>query len=101
MLETLHDIKKMEIERLDLVGGGRNLNNSSSSSKDAGSHRLFRKVMGEDADWTLLAEYPHSQEISVYVDSTLLVGKTYLYTLTALDDDGLESKPAQAVSAKL
>ena len=73
----------------------------NSSSKDAVSHRLFRKVMGEDADWTLLAEYPHSQEISVYVDSTLLVGKTYLYTMTALDDDGLESKPAQAVSAKL
>lgn len=73
----------------------------NSSSKDAVSHRLFRKVMGEDADWTLLAEYPHSQEISVYVDSTLLGGKTYLYTLTALDDDGLESKPAQAASAKL
>lgn len=73
----------------------------NSSSADVVRHRLFRRAMNEEQSWTLLADYALGEERGTYVDSTLEQGKLYVYTLTAIDDDGLESAPAQPASAKL
>mgnify|MGYP000326954104 CR=1 FL=1 len=73
----------------------------NSSSADVVRHRLFRRAMKEEQSWTLLADFALGEEPDTYIDSTLEQGKLYVYTLTAIDDDGLESAPAQPASAKL
>jgi len=73
----------------------------NSSSPDVETHRLFRKILGEEESWTLLEEYDLIDATESYTDTNVVRNKIYAYTLIAIDDDGLESEPAQAATAKL
>ncbi|MCB9325993.1 MAG: hypothetical protein H6571_19800 [Lewinellaceae bacterium] len=71
-----------------------------SGSKDVISHRLFRKIVEADDDWVLLEEYTSVNPATRYMDKNVETGKTYAYTLVAIDDDGLNSEPAQVAIGK-
>ncbi len=78
-----------------------NLSWFSSPAQDLASQRLFRRIIEAEDNWTLIEEFPSDRPIRSYQDQDVRLGPTYAYTMTAIDDDGLESDPAQIVVLKL
>lgn len=67
------------------------LNWVCSTSDDAKATLVYRKELGSQMDWVLIGELP--LPLAKYEDSSVQVGKTYLYTIITVDDSGLESEP--------
>jgi fibronectin type 3 domain-containing protein len=88
----IHDVKNFA-DRIEIKW-------HKSGSKDVVLHRLLRKKLDVEKEWSLLDEYGLETTLSVYVDNDIEVGYAYAYTLIALDDDGLESQPAQVAIGK-
>lgn len=89
------------IHKVDKSTGQIEVHWYNSSSPDVEKHRLFRKVLGEEDSWTLVKEYSLKENAESYVDTNVVRKKVYAYTLVAIDDDGLESEPAQAATAEV
>ena len=89
------------IHKVDKSTGQIEIHWYNSSSPDVESHRLFRKILGEEESWTMIKEYGLEDNVESYVDTNVVRKKVYAYTLVAIDDDGLESEPAQAATAKV
>ncbi len=68
------------------------INWQPSPSEDVAAYRLLRKAKGE-ADYQLVATFT-DLEITSYMDKGLGKGKTYEYSIKAVDDANLESEPA-------
>lgn len=67
------------------------LNWVCSTSNDAMATLLYRKEVGNKLDWMLIKEFP--LPINKYEDTSVQIGKTYLYTIITVDESGLESEP--------
>jgi uncharacterized protein len=69
-----------------------------SSSTDVAKYELFRKA--ESNQWIRMTTIPANLQDTLYTfkDSGLSNGETRTYTLIAIDDAGLESPPAPAVT---
>lgn len=89
------------IHKVDKSTGQIEIHWYNSSSPDVEKHRLFRKILGEEDSWTLVREYSLEDNTVSYMDTNVVRKKVYAYTLVAIDDDGLESEPAQAATAKV
>lgn len=73
----------------------------SSPSLDAQTYNLYRKIVDEENEWSLLLSFDKDNYINTYTDSLVQLGKTYAYTTQVIDDDGLVSNYAQPVSLRL
>lgn len=71
-----------------------------SSSNDVVKELLFRREEKEK-QWVLIAISDSVNRLNKYNDKQLIKGKTYFYTLVAVDDSKLESEPENEVSAKM
>ncbi len=67
-----------------------------SVSTDVVQHVLYRRLMGRTI-WRSLAVLDSTQTISEFQDTSATPGRTYEYTLIAIDRTGLESEPATVV----
>jgi uncharacterized protein len=75
----------------------------SSSSDDVVFQRLYKKennAKAQDAKWDLLKEYT-SRDSMAYVDTLVNSGKTYSYTLVAIDDSDNESNPSSPLTVQV
>jgi uncharacterized protein len=75
----------------------------SSSSDDVAFQRLYRKDTKNktsDAKWDLIKEYT-SRDSVAYVDTLVNSGKTYSYTLVAIDDSDNESDPSSPLTVEV
>jgi uncharacterized protein len=68
-----------------------------SSSDDVVEHLLYRKSDFEK-EWTLIKTFSSSDTLQQYDDTNVSHKVSYAYTMLAVDDDGLESVPAQPVT---
>jgi uncharacterized protein len=66
----------------------------SSSSADLEGYLVFRGVEGS-SNWELIANLT-SLNVQ-FLDTSALEGRSYLYTIVAFDDVGLESKPIKPI----
>ena len=71
----------------------------NSSSIDVEKHVLYRKSEGE-ASWKVISIFYPQDSISEYKDTLTTEGKIYDYTILAVDEAGLESKPAKPLKIK-
>lgn len=69
-----------------------------SSSEDVISHHIYRR-QGNSGDWILIRSFNDST--NAFTDNTLQLKTAYQYTIIAIDDSHLESKPAKPVLGKL
>lgn len=69
-----------------------------SDSEDVIEHLLYRKADTEH-EWSLVKTIFKSDTTSFYKDISVKHRVNYAYTILAVDDDGLESIPAEPVSA--
>ncbi len=67
-----------------------------SDSEDVTQHVLYRQ-RAERSDWVALARFDSTETGSAFRDTTAVPGRTYEYTLVAVDAAGLESDPAPPV----
>jgi uncharacterized protein len=70
---------------------------NNSPDEDVVMHNIYRKTIGNAADWVLLQSY-RDKKIQTYIDKTCEPNKTYSYTIVALDSGKLESKPAVPIT---
>ena len=68
----------------------------NSPSSDVSSHLLYRALVGQKS-WELIALFPAKEKKENYTDVKTEAGKEYQYTLLAVDESKLESKPATPV----
>lgn len=67
----------------------------NSSSADVAKHKIYRRQIGKDMQWTLLKEvFTKKIAEDSLVDNTLSYDSTYAYTIIAIDSNKLESIPA-------
>ncbi len=64
-----------------------------SDSEDVVQHVLYRRL-SERSDWVALASFNSAASSNTFRDTTAVPGRTYAYTLVAVDAAGLESDPA-------
>jgi fibronectin type 3 domain-containing protein len=70
-----------------------------SGSTDVTQYDLYRRAAGRE-EWHRLKIIPATADTTyTYVDDSSEPGKTNAYTVTAIDDSGLESEPAAPVNA--
>ncbi len=67
----------------------------NSPSEDMETQLLYRRGANE-SDWSLV--YQQSEGMSFYLDQNCTHNTRYAYTLVAVDDDDLESNPADPVT---
>lgn len=67
----------------------------NSPSEDMQMQLLYRRAANE-SDWSLV--YTQQEDIPFYLDQSSQHNTRYAYTIVAIDDDGLESKPANPVT---
>ena len=67
-----------------------------SVSTDVVQHILYRRPAPRTR-WTILAAFDSTQAVSGYQDTSAVPGRTYEYTLVAVDRSGLESPTATPV----
>lgn len=65
----------------------------NSNSKDVVNQSIFRREIYKEDSWTKIFQFDTSYHSSEYIDLNIKVGSTYAYTMTAIDEVGLESKP--------
>ena len=70
-----------------------------SHHKDVKVHTLYRKQEGTQEAWKAIYSGEGANSESSFIDSSAILGKTYLYTLLAKDSNGLESSPTTPVMA--
>jgi fibronectin type 3 domain-containing protein len=71
----------------------------NSSSIDVAKHILYRKMEGETS-WKVGAIFYPQDSIEMYTDTSTVEGKLYEYTIIAVDEMGLESKPIKPITVK-
>ncbi|MCD4835033.1 MAG: hypothetical protein K8R31_14640 [Bacteroidales bacterium] len=71
----------------------------NSSSIDVTKHVLYRKAGGEK-NWKVKEIFYPADSIEMYVDTSTTAGKFYDYTILAVDETGLESKPTKPIKIK-
>lgn len=86
------------ITRVVSADDGVKLEWTRSSSEDVIAHRIYRRHENSRG-WTLIRSFDDTT--TFYVDDTQLLPSRYLYTMIAIDDAQLESKPAKPVWGKL
>ena len=64
-----------------------------SDSDDVVRHVLYRRL-AERSSWVALASFDSTKTNNAFRDTTAVPGRTYEYTLVAVDAAGLESPPA-------
>ncbi len=94
------------IMKLNQLGDTIEVNLVASNSNDVIIHQLFKREFVEGANWELIAELDSIAVKEPYLDIMVEYGKTYAYTLVAIDDVLLKSKPApykklEVVKAKI
>ena len=67
-----------------------------SASDDVAQHVLYRRSAPRTT-WTTLATFDSTLTVSAFQDTSAVPGRTYQYTLMAVDRSGLESPLAPAV----
>ncbi len=72
---------------------------ANSSSRDADKHLLYRNS-GRSEEWELIAKFRAEDSTNTYTDTSTAKNNEYQYTLVAVDDNDLESQPAQPVKVK-
>lgn len=72
---------------------------AASSSQDAVLHQLFRKEMGQAA-WELIAEQDSVASLNYLTDKNFQPDKVYAYTVIAMDDDSLSSRPSRPLQVQ-
>ena len=71
----------------------------NSSSVDVAKHILYRKAEDEQS-WKVNAIFYLTDSVESYSDTSVVAGKFYEYTLLAVDEAGLESKPVNPIKIK-
>ncbi|MBU8891807.1 MAG: hypothetical protein KOO66_03460 [Bacteroidales bacterium] len=71
----------------------------NSSSIDVARHILYRKSEDEQ-NWKVNAIFYPEDSVQVYTDTSSVAGKLYEYTIIAVDETGLESKPVKPIKIK-
>lgn len=71
----------------------------NSSSIDVAKHILYRKSEGETG-WKVNAIFYPADSVEMYTDTTTIAGEFYEYTIIAVDEAGLESKPIKPIKIK-
>ena len=74
---------------------------TTSPAQDAQTFELYRREMENEEDFALIYRFDIVDFVASYVDSLVQPDLTYTYTMLVIDDDGLESEPAQPVSLRL
>ena len=74
---------------------------TDSPSPDAAVYELYRRAIETESDFGLVLRFTADDFQNSYIDSLVQRETTYAYTLLVIDDDGLESEPAQPVSLRL
>lgn len=78
----IYDIGKPQLQRVEKVNNGIRIKwIGPSGIKSRTKYRVFRKRKGEK--WSKIADVEGQQ----YVDSTALLGETYIYTVRCISDD--------------
>ena len=67
-----------------------------SASDDVAQHVLYRRTLSHP-QWTTLATFDSTLTVSAFQDTSAVPGRTYEYTLVAVDRTGLESTLAPTV----
>jgi fibronectin type 3 domain-containing protein len=71
---------------------------TKSSSTDVVRYELYRKAP-DRSEWQRIKILPAASDSTyLYLDENVGAGKTYNYTVVAIDDAGLESDPSSAVT---
>lgn len=70
-----------------------------SDSEDVVEHLVYRKSESE-TEWTLVKSIAIPDTLSRFTDNTVEHGIAYAYTILAIDDDQLESIPAEPLSIR-
>ncbi len=70
-----------------------------SHSEDVIRYDVYRKEVGVEDQWQLLASFDTSACGNPYIDPNLTPLSTYAYTIIAIDDANLESIPSQPAMA--
>lgn len=78
---------------------GIHLSWKGSPSKDVISYYLYRRSEAEE-DWTFIERFDLADSINEFLDAKVDGRLTYGYTFIAVDDDRLESRPAEPITAK-
>jgi uncharacterized protein len=68
-----------------------------SDSDDVVEHLLYRKALHEN-EWTLIKSFNQIDSVDSYKDLFVEHKVKYAYTILAMDDDGLESIPAEPLT---
>ena len=71
----------------------------NSSSIDVAKHVLYRKSEQEQ-NWKVIGIFYPQDSVQSFTDTATVEGKMYEYTILAVDEAGLESKPAKPVKIK-
>jgi uncharacterized protein len=81
----------------EVTDDGIKLTWNNSPDEDVVMHNLYRKTIGNAADWALLQSF-RDKKIQQYTDKTCEANKMYSYTIIALDSSKLESLPAVPIT---
>ena len=84
---------KPVIAGYDISDEGIKINWINSSDADVVTHKLYRKIYQGGGSWELLQSFS-DKTITQVVDKNGSEGKTYSYTIIAVDSSKLESEPA-------
>lgn len=71
----------------------------NSSSIDVEKHVLYRQDENESG-WRVIAVFYPRDSISEFTDSLTIEGQNYKYTMLAVDEAGLESKPVKPIQIR-
>jgi len=74
---------------------------SPSQSNDVVVHKVFRRAIEQENQWTLVAVLDTNSVLSSIVEVGLEYGVEYAYTIIATDDADLDSEPSVIKSIKL
>lgn len=82
----------------DVTENGIRLQWVNSSDEDVAVHKLYRRLIADTVKtWTLLQEFKRAVTTE-WVDKDCEEGRTYSYTLVAMDSAKLESEPAKPLT---
>lgn len=79
----------------DIMENGIRIQWVNSSDEDVAVHKLYRRLKADTVKtWTLLQEFKQFSTTE-WIDKDCEEGRTYSYTMTAVDSSKLESEPAK------
>lgn len=90
------------IKTYEIMENGIKINWIPSSSDDVISHSIYRKELGSEENlWEKISEVNIEENITVYLDEAVVLGRQYAYTIVANDKTGWESEPSQQLVVKV